>query len=87
MKSPTGWDGNSDGSGFSALPGGARVFSWEELASFDSVGSKAYFWSSSPSVSDWSAWYRALSSGNDHVDRSSDSIQWFGFAVRCLKDE
>ena len=72
------WNG-TNGSGFSALPGGSR----NPTGGFYGVGGLAYFWSSSPSGS--VAWDRGLDSGNGYVRRGYGSRR-DGFSVRCVRD-
>ena len=68
-------------SGFSAVPAGS--FS----NSFYSAGGYAIFWSSSQKENNSSnAWYRELSYNNAGVNRNN-SYKYFGFSVRCLRDE
>lgn len=78
------WNGYDSGdplnSGFSALPGGNRF----NTGSFYSVGSYAFFWSSSTSGS--YAWNRRLNSDDDGVYRYAN-IHRDGFSVRCVEDE
>jgi uncharacterized protein (TIGR02145 family) len=73
------WDGTNS-SGFSALPGGGRT-SWGD---FSNVGSKAFFWSSSPNGSN--LLLRWLDSGIGSVSGSIFN-QRNGVSVRCLMDE
>jgi uncharacterized protein (TIGR02145 family) len=72
----TGWTNTS---GFTGKPGGHR----NTDGSFHLVGSRACFWSSSPSGTN--AWRRLLYSGLSGVYRSTLS-QALGFSVRCLRD-
>lgn len=71
--------GDDNSSEFKALLGGYR----EPIGSFNSVGSYAYFWSSSPIGS--YAWSRVLYSGYDSVFRNYSGRR-FGFSVRCVRD-
>ncbi len=73
-----GWNGTNS-SGFSALPGGGRLYDGD----FGGVGFNAYFWSSSPSGSN--AWRRVLYSGSDSVGRYGSNRR-DGFSVRCVRD-
>jgi uncharacterized protein (TIGR02145 family) len=76
--------GATNESGFSALPGGGRLYS---SGVFGNMPSNAYFWSSSETGSN-GAMSRSLEF--DH----SDVYRWdyygldmeFGFSVRCVKD-
>lgn len=75
--SPT-WDGTNS-SGFAGLPGGYRA----SFGDFDFVGSRAYFWSSSPFG--FSAMGRQLQSGYLAVYRGNFDLHT-GFSVRCIRD-
>nr|NQU91849.1 hypothetical protein [Bacteroidota bacterium] len=72
--------GATNSSGFTALPGGNRNTSW----SFDSVGYRGYWWSSSQRDASI-VWYRRLSYGGVLVGRFSYN-KFYGFSARCLKD-
>jgi uncharacterized protein (TIGR02145 family) len=74
------WDG-SNTSGFSALPGGARI-AYDGY--FDYLGANGYWWSSSPSGS--YDWPRYLFSGDSSVSRASSYNGRSGFSVRCVRD-
>ena len=67
--------------GFTALPGGYRVFDgW-----FRCLTTTAYFWSSAPSDTR-TASYQALL--YDHADVFSTNImKRFGYSVRCVRDD
>jgi len=86
--SSTGWRGTDGGtklkqggsSGFEALLGGYRNTG---SGSFNSLGTDAYFWSSSESGSN--AWGRGLGLSSAYVYRLAYG-KTFGFSVRCLKD-
>jgi len=52
--------------------------------SFQSQGTRAYFWSSSINTGSY-IWNRVLNSSNANVGRS-DFLSTHGFSVRCLKD-
>ena len=82
MKTDYGWlnDGNgTNSSGFSGLPGGDRNLN------FNFAGSNGYWWSSSSSSGNLSAWNRDLDFGNEGVFRSTDSLR-LGCSVRCIRD-
>ncbi len=67
-------------SGFSALPGGARGSD----GGFFNIRSNAFFWSATErDVSN--AWYRYLLDGNGVVNKLYGSLR-LGLSVRCLKD-
>ncbi len=83
LKSASGWRlyegknyGNNE-SGFSALPGGNRLYN----GTFYSIGYYGFWWSSTEHSST-SAWYRynysSVSRSSSHKDN--------GFSVRCLRD-
>ena len=72
------WDGTNS-SGFSALPGGRRLYD----GNFSLVGYSGYWWSASPNLN--FAWFRNLYSDVDNVSRSSSS-QRSGLSVRCVRD-
>ncbi|MFA5814316.1 MAG: FISUMP domain-containing protein [Bacteroidales bacterium] len=84
MKSTSGWYNNGNGnnsSGFNGLPGGICSRS---SGGFRSLGSGAYFWSSSPDGS-----YNATGRGLDHdygVVFMVYAGRMVGLSVRCLKD-
>ena len=83
LKSTSGWNSGGSGTddfGFSALPGGDRIYS---DGNFNYAGSFGYWWSSSPSGG--SAWFRFLYYGNPSVGRYDGSPR-YGFSVRCLRD-
>jgi uncharacterized protein (TIGR02145 family) len=73
------WDGTNS-SGFSALPGGYRVY---DDVFFNDQGGIGYWWSSSPLGA--LAWSRYLFSGLSNVDRDHSGTR-FGFSVRCVRD-
>ena len=67
---------------FSGFPGGNRYGN----GSFDHIGYKGDFWSSTESFTD-NAWYRDIWFGDGEVFRASNGEKDSGFSVRCLKDE
>jgi uncharacterized protein (TIGR02145 family) len=83
IKSKKGWKENrfvTNETGFSALPGGYRVFD----GSFIHEGNNANFWSSTPSKGD-KAWGRTLI--YNHVDMGrDDGNMGSGLSVRCIED-
>ena len=82
LKSTTGWYDNGNGTdnfGFSALPGGFRVFN----GGFNGAGDNGNWWSSSPSGGN--ALYRFLLANSPGVGRN-DLNPRYGFSVRCLRD-
>jgi uncharacterized protein (TIGR02145 family) len=72
--------GATNSSGFTALPGGLRVYD----GFFSDMPTGGYWWSSSVS-SVFTAWYRAQSNSFNDINRLSSNL-WYGFSVRCLKD-
>ena len=87
LKSTNGWneyegkDGNgNDAFGFSALPAGYRNGNGD----FNNEGNRAYFWSSTESVSG-SAYYMGLDFSKDDAFLNS-FYKTHGFSVRCVKD-
>ena len=70
----------TNSSGFSALPGGARLLNGAYLK----LGSLALFWSSSE-VDNANAWIRFLSNSQDKILRKP-YFKRFGFSIRCVKD-
>ncbi len=86
MKSTSGlWQspntGANNSSGFSALPGGSRLFN---NGSFSTTGGQGYWWSSTNFISNLNYYYALLSDNSgflrDFVDEN------YGFSVRCVKD-
>ena len=83
LKSTSGWydEGNgTDDFGFSALPGGRRMFA---PAQFRELTYDGYWWTSSLDGGD--AWYRSMISYTPDIFR----VKWdprLGNAVRCLRD-
>jgi len=73
--------GATNESGFSALPGGYRLYS---NGLFSDIGYSAYFWSTTQDRSDYS-WCRGLSRSRSDIDRSGVYRQ-YGFSVRLVKD-
>ena len=67
-------------SGFTALPGGYRMFT----GGFATLGNVAYFWSSSESGAS-NAWYRYLDYDYKGLSRYFNARS-DGFSVRCLKN-
>jgi uncharacterized protein (TIGR02145 family) len=73
--------GGTNSSGFSALPGGDRIY---YSGHFFYQGLFGYWWSSSPNGSN--AWLRYLNSGYSEVNRSNGGSPLNGFSVRCVRD-
>jgi len=74
--------GATNGSGFTALPGGYRFFDIGD--SFGNLGDDAYFWSSTEYDSH-NAWYRGLDciTTDVHWDYN-DKQHWY--SIRCVRD-
>lgn len=68
-------------SGFAALPGGYRKYN---IGSFNNIGGKGYWWSSTDVGSPF-AINRKLSYFSNTVDRSYN-YKSYGFSVRCVRD-
>jgi uncharacterized protein (TIGR02145 family) len=84
LKAKSGWSNNGNGTddyGFSALPGGGCYYL---DASFLNVGSYGEWWSSTL-LDDSNAWSRSISSNGGNVNRDNYE-KYFGFSVRCVKD-
>jgi len=89
MISVTGWEspntGETNESGFSALPGGYRFgYSSFGSGSFSSLGNVGGWWSSTENFA-YRAWNRKLGRGYSNVSRS-DYFKEYGFSVRCVRD-
>lgn len=72
--------GATNESGFSALPGGYRLY-W---GTYFIMGGNAAFWSSTEYDS-YGAWFRGLSYDKSDVYRRSYGKE-YGFSVRCVRD-
>lgn len=76
------WDspntGATNGSGFSAIPGGLLWFT------FAYVGNYAYFWSITE-YDDTNVWYRSLRWDGSDIYRNKHN-KCYGFYIRCVKD-
>ena len=68
-------------SGFSALPGGIRLYP----GNFVAIRIYAVFWSATQ-FDDNYPWNRTLTSDDGNVERNSIFDKWHGASVRCLKD-
>jgi len=80
------YDAYRNKSGFSALPGGYRLYNGK----FYDVGIIGYWWSSTESYT-YTAWLRYLYCSYSNVSRSysgkgSGLGKVYGFSVRCLRD-
>jgi uncharacterized protein (TIGR02145 family) len=84
LKSKTGWYENTgtDDFGFSALPGGYRLYS---AGSFGYVGDGGYWWSATESGSDHAS-NRNMDFNNDFVFQLSNG-QSDGLSVRCVAQD
>jgi uncharacterized protein (TIGR02145 family) len=72
--------GATNESGFTALPGGYRVYG----GSFNYMGSFGYFWSSTE-TNTFSGWYRKLYYNSSEVYRVRNN-KHYGFSVRCVRN-
>lgn len=72
--------GATNETGFSALPGGGR----DGMGTFYGLGSKGFWWSSSGSLASLAS-YRALNYNNRTLYNYS-IYKYYGFSVRCLRD-
>ena len=73
---------NNDRSGFTAIPGGNR----NTYGGFTPLGKYGFWWSSTESSADY-AWYRRIDYHNSDVGRGeSHFTKFYGFSVRCIKD-
>jgi len=79
------WDspntGATNGTLFSALPGGSRDAG---AGSFKDMGSGASFWTSTDLDTE-NAWYRHLTTGSSQIGKIGGGKK-AGFSVRCIKD-
>jgi uncharacterized protein (TIGR02145 family) len=74
--------GAENSNGFTALPGGSRGISGK----FDKISDYGYWWSSSEFYYNKNvAWYRYINYNSSDINKYYIS-EWFGFSVRCLKD-
>jgi len=74
-------EGATNESGFAALPGGDRYY----YGAFNSLGTLAYFWSSTEYNLSSHAWYRLLGYYSADVTRTSNRKR-DGFSVRLVRD-
>ena len=72
--------GATNETGFTALPGGYRVY----YGSFDSIGLNGYWWSATESNAS-NAWFRTMNYNYSNVFRLYGNKEG-GFSVRCLRD-
>ena len=85
LKSQASWNGNGNGKdafAFSAIPAGYRYSN----GNFFDEGSRAYIWSSVENGS-YGAYYMGLHYVYDDYACPSSLTKYFGFSVRCVKDE
>lgn len=76
----SGFEGGTNESGFTGLPGGYRY----DNGNYDLIGSLGYWWSSSESGA-FTAWFRDLNNTNGYAYRNNYDKE-FGLSVRCLRD-
>jgi uncharacterized protein (TIGR02145 family) len=83
LKAASGWrlGGNgTDDFGFSALPAGERLNSFN-----NTLGSSGFWWSSTEE-SESGAWYRSMIYAFDNLSRDRHPKR-MGFSVRCIRDK
>jgi uncharacterized protein (TIGR02145 family) len=73
--------GGTNETGFTALPGGNRVY---YSGSFKDIGMEGIWWSSSDYLSSF-AWCRFIFYNLDEIFRVDNYKKW-GFSVRCIRD-
>jgi uncharacterized protein (TIGR02145 family) len=73
--------GANNSSGFSAFPGGVR----NDIGSFSSINTNAFFWSATEIGGTSLAWYRSLGISAGTLG-SSGNLKSYGISVRCLRD-
>jgi uncharacterized protein (TIGR02145 family) len=71
--------GNTNETGFTALPGGNRLFGG---GTFQYFGSNGFWWSSTLNIGNY-AWFRMMDFSERNVIRNYDNVQ-NGNSVRCL---
>lgn len=84
LKATSGWENNGNGiytNGFSALPGGSRLF---HNGTFSDSGFRGSWWSGSERVIT-DVWYRLLTHNNTNVGRTYLN-KASGLSVRCVRD-
>jgi uncharacterized protein (TIGR02145 family) len=73
--------GATNETGFSALPGGFRIYNGAYL----NIGYWEAWWSSTESSPTF-AWKRVMQGNGTYLSRSHSESKQGGFAVRCLRD-
>ena len=73
-------NGETDSTGFSVLPGGLRNYN----GSFSTVGSEAYFWSSTPAATTGADGFTFLN--RNPAGLIAQYNHTYGFSCRCMKD-
>ncbi|MBL7739480.1 MAG: fibrobacter succinogenes major paralogous domain-containing protein [Chitinophagaceae bacterium] len=84
MKSREGWDEGGNGtnsSGFSGLPGGIRDLS---SGDFFKIGVEGWWWTTGDPDEEF-IWCRKLNYENGWIE--SDNKLFYGYSVRCLRDQ
>ena len=85
LKSTSGWNSSGNGTdaySFSALPAGHRY----DGGYYRDGGYHAYFWSSTE-IDSYHAYYMSLYCRNDAAYLNDDYSKYYGFSVRCVKDD
>ena len=73
-------------SGFTALPGGFRIYDYTATHyDYGYIGINGYWWSSTQNEG-YEAWYYSMSDGNNFLTPFSSQLEW-GYSVRCLQGE
>jgi uncharacterized protein (TIGR02145 family) len=72
--------GATNETGFSALPGGYRIFN----GTYDYLGYGGYWWSATP-INVTESWVRSMYNGNTRVF-TSGKYNNYGYSVRCVRD-
>jgi uncharacterized protein (TIGR02145 family) len=71
----------TNSSGFTGLPGGGR----DDDGTFNDIGNKGYWWSSSDGETGEDGWIRSLDHSNGIANWGNPNKKG-GFSVRCLRD-
>ena len=73
----------NNSTGFTALPGGDRYY--YEGKAFFNIGNSGYWWTSTEYCTGY-AWYRMMFSDADLLSEDFSQPCWFGYSVRCIRD-
>jgi uncharacterized protein (TIGR02145 family) len=83
LKSKSGWDGTGNGTdelGFSALPGGYRL--WNNT--FGDIGRRGDWWSATETS--YAKCWSMISGTDQNRMRESEALKTNGFSVRCIQE-